>query len=228
MCEASKLLNNLKLRNTVQMKTIPVSEAEVINTMESLKSKNTAGYDGISSKILKQCGRTISKPLTHICNCSLTTGIFPERCKFAIVRPIYKKGQHKEMNNYRPISLLTSFSKILEIIMFKRLVQHLESNNILTSAQFGFRKGVHIEDAIFSLLNYIITLLDQRKYVGGIFCDLTKAFDCVNHNILLNKLYYYGISDTCFSCLNPILKTENRGFVYHQTYLTKKHPPIGK
>ena len=109
------------------------------------------------------------------------------------------------MNNYRPISLLTSISKILKSIMFKRLVQHFESNNILTSAQFGFRKDVHIDDAVFSLLNNIITLLEQRKCVGDIFCDLTKAFDCVNHNILLNKLHHYGIRDICFSWFKSYL-----------------------
>ena len=92
--------------------------------------------------------------------------------------------------------------------MYKRLVQHLESNNILTSAQFGFRKDVHIEDAVFFLLNNIITLLDQRQHVGGIFCDLTKAFDCVNHNILLNKLHYYSIRGICFSWFKSYL--ENR------------------
>jgi hypothetical protein len=77
------------------------------------------------------------------------------------VRPIYKKGEIKEMNNYRPISLLTAMSKILEIIMFKRWEQHLETNNILTTVQFGFRKGVHIENAIFSLTNNITTSLNQ-------------------------------------------------------------------
>ena len=81
-------------------------------------------------KFKKKCALIISKPLTHVFNCSLITGIFPERFKFAIVRPIFKQGGHKEMNNYRPISLLTSILKILETIMFKRLVQHFESNNI--------------------------------------------------------------------------------------------------
>jgi len=190
------------------MKTIPVSEAEVNSIIKSLNPKNTAGYDGISRKILKQCAHLISKPLTYICNSSLTTGIFPERCKFAIVRPIYKKGGRNEMNNYRPISLLTTSSKILETIMYKRLVQHLESNNKLTTAQFGFQKDVHIEDAVFFLLNNIITLLDQRQHVGGILCDLTKAFNCVNHNTLLNKLHYYGIRGTCFSWFKSYL--ENR------------------
>jgi hypothetical protein len=174
ICKAS---NNLKLVNIVYMETIPVTEAEVISIIQSLKPKNTAGYDGISNKILKQCAHIISKPLTYIYNCSLTTGTFPERCKLAIVRPIHKKGGKNEMNNYRPISLLTATSKILETTMYKRLVQHFESNNILTTAQFGFRKEVHIDDAVFSLLNRIITSLDKQKHVGGIFCDLTKAFD---------------------------------------------------
>ena len=196
MSKAFKMLNNLKLRNKTQMKIIPVMEAEVLNIIKTLKSKNTAGYDGISSKVLKLCASIISKPLTYIYNCSLINGIFPERCKLAIVRPIYKKGEQNEMKNYRPISLLTSFSKILETIMFNRLAQHFECNKILNSVQFGYRKDVHIDDAIFSLLNNTITNLDQRRCVGGIFCDLTKAFDCVNHNILLNKLHYYGVRDT--------------------------------
>ena len=77
--------------------------------------------------------------------------------------------------------------------MFKRFEQHLESNNMLTTEQFGFRKGVHIENAVSSLTNNIISSLNRRQQVGGIFCDLTKASDCVNHTILLNKLHYYGV-----------------------------------
>ena len=90
------------------------------------------------------------------------------------------------MNNYRPISLLTAMSKILEIIVFKRQEQHL-----------GFRKDVHTENAIFSLTDNIINSLNQRQQVGGIFCDSTKAFDCADHTILLNKLHYYGIREKC-------------------------------
>jgi hypothetical protein len=99
-------------------------------------------------------------------------------------------------------------SKILEIIMFKRLELHLESNNILAAEQFGFRIGVHIENAVFSLTDNIITSLNQRQQVEGIFCDLTKAFDCVNHTILLNKLHYYGIRRKCHCWFKSYL--ENR------------------
>jgi hypothetical protein len=205
MGKALSLLHNNKIGNIAQMETIIVSDAEVVSIIKQLKPKDSVGYDGISIKILKQCACTISKPLTHIYNELLTSGICPERCKLAVVRPIHKKGDSDEMNNYRPISLLTANSKILETIIFKRLTQHLESNNILTSAQFGFRKDVHMNNAIFSLLNNILSSLDYPKHVGRIFCDLSKAFDCVNHRILLNKLQYYGIKRKCLSWFKSYL-----------------------
>jgi hypothetical protein len=105
----------------------------------------------------------------------LTTGNFPERFKFAIVRPIYKKGGKKRNNNYRPISLLRAMSKILEIMMFKRLEQHLESNNILATEQFGFKKGVHIENAFFTLTDNIHTSLNQQQQVGRYFWRLNQS-----------------------------------------------------
>jgi hypothetical protein len=164
--KAATILKNHRFQKIVQMKVIPVTEAEIIGTIKSLKTKNTAGHDGISSKVLKHCAHIISKPLTYICNISLYTGIFPDRCKYAIVRPIYKKGEITEMDNYRPISLLMTCSKILERVMLNRLVQHLEVNKILSAAQFGFWKDCHKEDAVFFLFNNIVTQLNQRKEVG--------------------------------------------------------------
>ena len=115
------------------------------------------------------------------------------------------------MKNYRPISLLMTISKILEIIMYKRLTQYFESNKFLTSAQFGFRKGFRIDDAVFSFLNRTIMLLDKRKHVGGIFCDLTRHFDCVNHNILVQKLQYYGITGSSLSWFKSYLENKAEG-----------------
>jgi hypothetical protein len=89
--------------------------------------------------------------------------------------------------------------------MLNRLIQHLEVNKILSAAQFGFQKDFHIEDAGFFLLNNIVTQLDQQKQVGGIFYDLTKAFDCVSHGIPLNKLHYYGIRGVCYSWFESYL-----------------------
>jgi hypothetical protein len=97
------------------------------------------------------------------------------------------------MTNYRPISLLITISKILESVVFNRLSLHLQVNNILLPEQFGFRKGISIEKAVFTLTNNILNAINQQKQTGGIFCDLTKAFNCINHKILLSKLFYYGI-----------------------------------
>jgi hypothetical protein len=124
--KASLLLNNFKIENIVKMDITPVTETEVIHAINNLKPKDSVGYDGISINIIKHCTHLLSKPLTFIFNCSLISGIYPERCKLALIRPIFKKGKSDELNNYRPISLLMAISKIFETLMFRRLVQRLD------------------------------------------------------------------------------------------------------
>jgi hypothetical protein len=107
-----------------------------------MKSKNSAGYEGISCRTLKYCKHAIAKHLTHICNASLNQGIYPDRLKFAIVMPIYKQGGKTDVANYRPVSLQTTFVKMLEKVMYSRLSQNLNVNKILTLEQFGFQEIV--------------------------------------------------------------------------------------
>ena len=129
--DVSKALQSLKEsypESTSEKKLIPVTEIEETDIIKPLKNKNSSGYDGIPNNILKHCANEISKPLTFIFNFSLATGVFPDRFKYAIIRPIHKKGDKSIMTNYRPVSLLTSCSKILEKIMFNRLYQYLQMN----------------------------------------------------------------------------------------------------
>jgi hypothetical protein len=106
---------------------------------------------------------------------SLTNGIFPTRLKFSQINPLFKKGNRSEMANYRPISLLTFFSKIFEKVIFNRLRDHINNHNILAHEQYGFRNNLSTEAASFNLLNNVLDALNNKSIVGGIFCDLTEA-----------------------------------------------------
>ena len=174
------------------MYLIPVSISETESYLQSLKT-NTPGYDDISPKILKHAASQLSIPVSHIINLSLKTGNFPDKLKIAKVIPIHKSGTRTDVNNYRPISILPAFSKIFEKVIAKRLIEYLEKNKFLSPYQHGFRANHSTETAITQFTEYIYKHLEEKHHVVGIFIDLSKAFDSLNHNILLDKLEHIGI-----------------------------------
>ena len=135
--------------------------------------------------MLKVISNEISHTFSDICNLSFTEGVFPEKNKIAKVIPSHKNGSTKDVNNYRPISLLSSFSKIIEKLMANRLNTFLDLHSIIFPNQFGFRAGTSTSHALISITETIKKTIEKKKYGCGIFIDFKKAFDTVNHDILL-------------------------------------------
>ena len=185
-----------------------ITESETLSIINKLKSKNSSGKDEISTKLLKSIKDEIAKPLPIIINQSLKTGVFPDALKIAKVKPLYKKGDNFCLNNYRPISLLPTISKIFERVMFTQLYSYLNANNLLSEQQYGFRSQHSTELACVKLVDYITTEMDNIKKIKtptAIYLDLSKAFDTLNFNILLNKLQYYGINGISLSLIRNYL-----------------------
>lgn len=183
----------------------PVTRNEVFNVITQLPTKYSCGIDGIPPHILKKIAEYICDPLTDMINECFTSGTFPDDLKLAKVIPIYKKGSKLDINNYRPVSVLPSPSKVFERIIYNRLVLFLNHNNILTKQQYGFRQGMSTELAIFNTVTYITDNIDKRKSVAGLYFDLSKAFDTIDHHLLLSKLESYGIRGVCLSLIKSYL-----------------------
>jgi Notch-like protein len=142
--------------------------------IKAFQTKESYGYDQISLRILKLSAPYTSTSLNYICNKIMHYGVFPERLKYSIIKPIHKKEDKSLLSNYRPISLLMSFSKIVEKIMYNRLVSHLKKYEILNPNQYDFQEKLSTDNAVYSLLNTILTALNKLK-VTGIFCDIEKS-----------------------------------------------------
>ena len=171
-----------------------------------LKTNKSPGIDNIPNSLIKLSAETIVEPLTHIINHSLSKGIFPESLKVAKVVPLYKKGDEALCSNYRPISLLSSFHKIFEKLVKEKVLNFLSKNEILYKYQFGFRKSHSTNLALLEVVETLYANLDVDNYGLGIYLDLQKAFDTVDHNILLSKLSHYGIRGNALNWFETFLK----------------------
>ena len=187
----------------------PSAPSEVVDVISLLTPGKSLGPNSIPMRILKILSPLIFTPLSHIINESFQSGIFPEKMKLAKVIPLFKKGCSLTVSNYRPISLLSVFSKITEKIMYQRLYNFLTKYEILYNLQFGFRASHSINHALVSLTEAIKNSLDNKKFGCGIFLELQKAFDTVNHANLLLKLEHYGIREIAFDWFKSYLSDRN-------------------
>ena len=174
------------------------SEFEISNILKDLDSSKSCDIYGISAKILKISSPVISPFLCKLFNGSFAEGIFPSKLKYAKVIPIHKGGSKLSVNNYRPISILPIISKILEKLMHNRLTSFLEKNNTIFEHQYGFQKGKSTSLAIMDLQYKLLNSLDHKKTS----VDFAKAFDTVNHKILIEKLKYMALEGSNYPGLN--------------------------
>ena len=179
---SSKFLRN---RNQINFVIAHLANEEILDIINSLENKST-GPPSIPLKMLSVILDLIIIPLAHIINMSFLTGVYPDLLKIGKIVPIHKGGSSQDVNNYRPISLLSIFDKIIEKLIHKKLYGFLEEHNILYHNQFGFRKNNSTVHALIQISEMIKASIDTGKFGCGIFIDLRKAFDAVNHEILLN------------------------------------------
>ena len=187
-----------------------VTEKTVKEIIENLKPKTSCGVDRLSNKLLKFIKDEIAKPLTMIINQSLQTGIFPDKLKLAKVLPIHKKNDDNILDNYRPISVLPTISKVLERIMYNQIYNHFTELKLFFDSQYGFRTRHSTELAALELIDRIVVKMDQNKIPLNIYLDLSKAFDTINHEILIYKLKHYGIIGNSLNLLKSYLKNRKQ------------------
>ena len=186
-----------------------VEEKEVLDLVKSFKNKFSNDNQDLYMNLIKKVIYCIVQPLTYIFNKSFVEGVFPDDMKIAKVLPLHKSGERNLFTNYRPVSILPQFSKILEKLFYKlfyiRLEKFVSTCNILIDSQYGFRSKRSTSMAVVDLVEKISNSIDKNKPTIGVFIDLKKAFDMVDHKILLQKLCFYGIRGTPHSWLSSYL-----------------------
>ena len=193
------------------------NETEIINLVKQLNSSKSTDFDGVSQYTIKKVIHSIVKPLVYICNLSLSSGKVPKNFKVGKVIPIFKKGDPHTFSNYRPITLLPCFSKILEKLIYTRLLNHIKKHNLLNDSQYGFRNNSSCDHALIDLHDRILKNLNNRLHTIGIFLDLSKAFDVINHEFLLSKLTYFGIRGIAWEWFRDYLSDRYQFISYNNT-----------
>ena len=199
--------------NLADLELCEIHPTLINDIVKQMKAKISMDADGLSMALVKQVVNEINRPLAHIFNLSVLNGTFSSRLKVSRTVPIFKSGDHLMTDNYRPISLLSTLSKILEKIISVQLVNHLDRNDILYEHQYGFQRGKSTEQNLIHAFNYIGKALNKNKYCIGVFFDLKKAFDVCSFDILIMKLEKMGVRGTALEWFKSYLSNRKQ-FVY--------------
>ena len=195
-----------------------ILQSEVLKVIKTINTSKLSGIDNVSSMILKDAFTILLTQIVHLFNLTLKTGIFPKAWKKALVIPIPKTGNLTKVQNYRPISLLLLPGKLLEKLVHAQLSTHLENINFLSDNQHGFRKQHSTVHSIAQLTNYINTKMDKGQPALTAFIDFRKAFDCVQHPILLGKLSSIGIGKEAVNWFESYLTNREQRVLANNTY----------
>jgi hypothetical protein len=198
---------DIYLRNHIpkEFKFKPVECNEILKVIDSLKCKTSLGYDGMSTVFLKNIKMELCDILKTMVNQCLVTGIFPDKLKVARVIPIYKKDERVKISNYRPISILPSVSKVFERVIHDQIYEYFLSRNLFYDSQYGFRPQHSTELAAIEIVDRILSEMDNNHVPISVFLDLSKAFDTLDHEILLYKLEYYGLENSAINLFRSYL-----------------------
>nr|CAI5842028.1 unnamed protein product [Callosobruchus analis] len=195
----------------------PVTENDILTAISGMKVSNSFDVYDFNSIILRRVKSLLARPLAYLFNHCISSGKFPEPFKLSRAVPIFKKGDPAELNNYRPVSIIPYLGKIFEIIISQRLHKYLEKYNLFSNNQFGFRKGRSTVHLISKIVSLIIDAFENREYLGLSLCDLSKAFDSISVDLLINKLERYGIRGTPLNLIKSYLSGRKQCVVVDDT-----------
>lgn len=204
-----------------------ISEKFVSEALHQLKANKAVGLDKISARLLKDAASVITPSLTTLFNLSLRLKKFPSLWKDAKVVPLFKKGDKQNPSNYRPVSVLPTLSKILEKAVHSQLYSYLTENDLLSPKQFGFRRKASTAIATAKFTDEILHSMDKGSLTGVVFLDLTKAFDTVNHRLLLSKLSAFGVDSSACEWFGSFLYNRSQVTVCNGTQSDREMVPIG-
>ena len=214
----TKIKEHIQHPNTFSFEMITQTLME--NNITDLNVKKAAGADEIPPRILKSSVNVIKEPLTRLFNSSIKEGHFPSDLKYANITPLFKKEDTTNKENYRPISILPSISKVFERIILQQITFYV--NDILSPYLCGFRKGYSAHHALLRLFDKLNKSLDRKKKIGIFLMDLSKAFDCIPHELLIAKIHAYGFDKRSLKLIYSYLKGRLQRVKINETYSSWK------